>query len=67
MDEIKNNVQMAINTLNTVEVRGRENMNHLLGSIMVLEQVVQQITAMKAPDVPEIAIAGEGDANGNPA
>jgi hypothetical protein len=40
--EQKNAIRTVINTLNTVEVKGRENMNHLLGAIMVLEQMLAQ-------------------------
>lgn len=48
----KKALRTVINTLNTVEVKGRENMNHLLGAIMVLENLMAQ------PDEeePEISI-----------
>lgn len=47
--ENKNALRTVINTLNTVEVKGRENMNHLLGAILVLEQLIAQ--ADQAPDI----------------
>ena len=40
--ENKTTLQMVINTLNTIEVKGRENMNHLLGCIMTLERMMAQ-------------------------
>lgn len=48
----KKALRTVVNTLNTVEVKGRENMNHLLGAIMVLENLMAQ------PDEeePEISI-----------
>lgn len=48
--ENKNALRTVINTLNTVEVKGRENMNHLLGAIMVLEQMLAKT------DEPELKI-----------
>lgn len=46
--ENKNAIRTVINTLNTVEVKGRENMNHLLGAIMVLENL---LAADEAPQM----------------
>lgn len=46
--ENKNALRTVVNTLNTVEVKGRENMNHLLGAIMVLEQM---LASDEAPQV----------------
>ena len=48
----KKALRTVVNTLNTVEVKGRENMNHLLGAIMVPENLIAQ------PDEeePEISI-----------
>lgn len=34
-------IEMVINTLNAIEVRGKENMGALLGSIEALETFVQ--------------------------
>ena len=46
--EQKNALRTVVNTLNTVETKGRENMNHLLGAIVLLEQM---ISAEEAPDI----------------
>lgn len=48
--EQKNALRTVVNTLNTVETKGRENMNHLLGAIVLLEQMIS------AEDAPEIKI-----------
>lgn len=42
-NELKQNLQMALNTLNTIEVRGRQNLDRLLATIMVLEKTVSAI------------------------
>lgn len=46
----------VINTLNGVEVKGRNNMNKLLGAIMTLEQIVreaQEAAPAQETDEPE--------------
>lgn len=48
--EIKTAIVKALNTLNVVEVKGKNNMNHLLGVILTLEELVNKI------DEPEIKI-----------
>ena len=35
-------IRMVINTLNTIEVKGKDNMSSLLGSIEALEEVVKR-------------------------
>lgn len=60
--ENKNALRTVINTLNTVEVKGRENMNHLLGAIMVLEQLVAQ-----KDEEPEIRIEEVPEDEAHPA
>ena len=50
MDEITNTLRAVINTLNTVSVTGRDNMDRLLGSILALERCVAQATAPKEPE-----------------
>lgn len=42
-DQIKTSILAVINTLNTVELKGRDNMNRLLGSIVTLEKLVTEI------------------------
>lgn len=48
--EIKTSLQKVVNTLNTVEVKGEDNLNHLLGSIYVLKQLIANM------DAPEITL-----------
>lgn len=49
-------IKMVINTLNTIEVKGKDNMSAMLGSIQALENFVQM--AAQAP-------MGEQKENGN--
>ncbi len=35
-------IQYIINTLNQIEVKGKDNMDRLLGAIMALESMLQQ-------------------------
>jgi len=43
INEIKNNVAMVINALNTIDVRGKNNLTALGGSIGVLESVYEEL------------------------
>lgn len=52
LTEAKDTIKNVINTLNTVEVKGRDNLNHLLGCILALEQVAGNIDA----PTPEIKL-----------
>lgn len=45
--EIAETIKAVINTLNHVDVRGRDNMDRLLGSIITLERCAAQIQAQK--------------------
>ena len=40
---MKETLQKVINTLNNVEVKGKENLDRLLGSIQVLESLVKEV------------------------
>lgn len=42
-------IRLVISTLNSVEVRGKDNLDKLLGSINALETVAQ---ALETPTVP---------------
>lgn len=53
--EIKDSIVKAINTLNIVEVKGRENLNHLLGAIVVLEQAAAALDNLARPENKEVA------------
>jgi hypothetical protein len=54
-DEIKNALINSVNTLNTVDVKGEDNMNHLLGVILLLKQVIPAIDMLE-----EVKPDGEG-------
>ena len=53
-------IRMVINTLNTIEVKGKENMSALLGSIEALE-AFEQMEAAKQEQKREVADGGQGD------
>ena len=40
---MKETLQKVINTLNNVEVKGKANLDRLLGSIQVLESLVKEV------------------------
>lgn len=46
-------LKIVISTLNTVEVKGKSNLDALLGCINALENVVQIMEAPPAPPMPE--------------
>jgi len=48
--QIKSNLQITVNTLNNVAVKGEANLNALLASIQMLRQTIQLC------DQPEITI-----------
>lgn len=50
-DQIKTNLIAVTNTLNQIDVKGKDNMNRLLGCIMMLENIAK---AFDAP--PEISL-----------
>lgn len=43
MVQLINKIKSAIVTLNTVEVKGKDNMNHQLAVILLLESVVKDL------------------------
>ena len=49
LQEIQNNINNIVNTLGTITVSGKENMNRLLGCIMLLETMPQHIAALVQP------------------
>ena len=42
-EKVKQMILTVLNTLNVVEVKGRETMNKMLGAIITLEQIVKNI------------------------
>ena len=46
-------IHLVISTLNDVEVKGKDNLDRLLGSINALENVVQ---ILEAPPVPPASV-----------
>ena len=53
LQEIQNNINNVVHTLETISVSGKENMNRLLGCIMLLETMPQHIAALVQPPVEE--------------
>lgn len=49
-EQMKINLVSIINTLNTIEIKGRENLNRMLGSIMLLEKMVESINQEGTPE-----------------
>lgn len=45
-------IRLVISTLNDVEVKGKDNLDKLLGSINALESVAQVLEAPPAPPAP---------------
>ena len=43
--EIIENIQYILNSLNAVSVQGKDNLNHLLGSMMLLEKIKASLKA----------------------
>lgn len=54
--QMKSNLISVINTLNTIEIKGRENMNRMLGSIMLLEKVALETEHLEAPEITDIKL-----------
>ncbi len=61
MEQLINKIKLAINTLNTVEVKGKENLNHQLAVILLLESVIKESTDEIEKAVTEEAPAHEKD------
>lgn len=40
-------LRSAVNTLNTIDVRGKENLDKMLGCINVLEHIARSLESMK--------------------
>lgn len=58
-EQMKANLISVINTLNTIEIKGRENMNRMLGSIMLLEKIAHEIEHLETPEIADIKIEEE--------
>ena len=61
LTKIKNSLQTAVNTLNVVEIKGKENLNHQLGAILLLESAIKYITDEIEKAVTKEAPAHEKD------
>lgn len=46
-------LSQVINTLNLIEVQGKDNLNRLLGCILVLEDIVSESNAQPSVTVAE--------------
>lgn len=61
MENVATLVRLVLSTLNSVEVRGKDNLDKLLGSINALETVAQ---ALETPPVSTEASAKGDELNG---
>lgn len=52
-------LRSAANTLNTIDVHGKENLDKMLGCINVLEHIARNLESMKIAETES-----EGDCNG---
>lgn len=55
LTEIKNALATISNTLNAITVQGKDNMNHLLGSILLLDKIVANIEEQEKKEAPDNA------------
>lgn len=49
--QTKSNLVNIINTLNTIEVKGKENMNRMLGCILLLEKMAHEAEQNDEPEI----------------
>ena len=52
-EELKNNLKNIRDTLNTVSVSGADNMNRLLGCIMMMNKLINGVDALTVEEVPD--------------
>ncbi len=52
-EELKNNLKNIRDTLNTVSVSGADNMNRLLGCIMMLNKLIHGVDALTVEEAPD--------------
>lgn len=57
-------IQGIINTLNTIEVRGKDNLDKLLGCILLLENIQQKINNNSEKDSDADRVEKDGELNG---
>ncbi len=55
LTEIKNALATISNTLNAITVQGKDNMNHLLGSILLLDKIVVNIEEQEKKEATDNA------------
>ena len=60
MNELANRIQVAINTLQTLEIKATfDNMNHMMGAIQTLAMVRDELEKMSKAEVVELFSDGE--------
>ena len=60
MNELANRIQVAINTLQTLEIKATfDNMNHMMGAIQALAMVRDELEKMSKAEVVELFSDGE--------
>ena len=60
MNELANRIQVAINTLQTLEIKATfDNMNHMMGALQTLAMVRDELEKMSKAEVVELFSDGE--------
>lgn len=49
ISDLKAALTAAVNTLNTISVRGRDDLNHMLATISMLERIAREADAIGDP------------------
>lgn len=64
--ELANKVQIAINTIQNIQIRADfDTMNHLMGALQTLAQVREELENMKPPQLKIGKVKKEDTENGN--
>ena len=45
--DLKTGLTSIVNTLNTIEVKGKDNLNKLLGCVMLLEKLIPELEKLE--------------------
>ena len=60
MNELANKIQIAINTIQDLEIKSTfDNMNHLMGAIQILAAIRDELNKMNEAEVVELFADGE--------
>lgn len=57
VEQVRNQIRNVVQALQTIEVRGVDNMKTLVGSIMVLDELYGKLGTAPSPEEPDTKIA----------